>query len=258
MSNEIVLELIETNLLRLMADEFYNGIELVVSKERLVENSRENKKNRIYVVVQFLESGITAGHTIQPIQLLALTEHNNIVKVEALLRSFAEIYNTKVAEGGITQYYLTPVMISAFNEVYDGYRGVYALNGTLLIAPNSNPLKYVEVLVGGEFEKVELIGSQLALIVQTSPDTYIGENGFTKAHPIQSTLTLNLTFYMTQSPFCVSLLNMALTGNLQTLTMRLSYNHFTYGNLIFQVAEINNTNQIGQLPVMSITLTRGV
>ena len=259
MSNEIVLELIETNLLRLMADEFYNGLELIVSKERVSDVSREVKKNRIYVVVQFLESGITAGHTIQPIQLLALTEHNNIVKVEALLRSFAEIYNSKVTDSGITQYYLTPVMISAFNEVYDGYRGVYALNGTLLIAPaNANALKNVEVWNGSEWESIELLSSVVSLTVQLSPDTYINSGGKTRAHPIQKTLTVNLVFYLTNNYLCNKCIDMAFDSNFIKFKFNFEYKFTIYEDIALELAEFTQNNQLGQLPIISVTLTGGV
>lgn len=266
--NEKVILLIETNLKRIVIGSpniFNNDIEIVVGNERYIESElTRNEPNRIYVVVQFLESAITAGHTVQPIQLVVLSEHDNLSKVQTLLRTFAEIYNTKLNDdGSITQFYLTPVLLSAFNEVYDGYRGLYTLNGTLLISPNANHLTNVNVYneLTREWEELELLSSDIDYTIQLSPDTYFDEKGQTKAHAIQATLTINLVFYLTDNNYLTNaILDDAFNETLNAFTtfkFNFVYKNKAYNNIEMQLANFLNSNKLGQLPLITITLTRG-
>ena len=154
-------------------NELYDDIELIVSNERNIETLKP-KKNRIIVVISYFESAITAGQTLMPVQLSILSEYNNIDKTQALLYAYAESYNTKEnADYTIKQFYLTPELVGAFNEYYDGYRGLYTMSGTLLISENMNALTEFAVFDGEKYVALDLISSRINFAIQVSPDTFV-------------------------------------------------------------------------------------
>lgn len=255
---EKVMTLIEKNFTRIKNNNsYFDDIGILVTNERLNDSElRGLDKDKILVVVEFLAGTITAGQTLQPITLSVLTEHHNIEKAQSLLFTFAEIYNTK-DDGDIKQFYTTPVMVNAWNEIYDGYRGLYAMSGTLLISENSNPLKDVKYYVDNQYEKVEVLESQVSYGIQVNPYAYIDqESANTYAHATQGTLTVSLTLYLTDTTLLNDALEIALNDGLMDKKFRLQFIYKDTYSGDFQLVDLTQINRMNELPLITLTFTR--
>ena len=253
-------ELIYANFRRLMnTNELYDDIELIVSNERNIETLKP-KKNRIIVVISYFESAITAGQTLMPVQLSILSEYNNIEKTQALLYAYAESYNTKDnADFTIKQFYLTPELVGAFNEYYDGYRGLYTMSGTLLISENMNALTEFAVFDGNKYVALDLISSRINFGIQVSPDTFIDlPTAHTFATALQGTLTVNIVLYQTDNFLFNDILGMIFADLPidRTYQCRFTYRKVSYSNVNLQLVDYENANELASLPAVSLTFTR--
>lgn len=253
-------ELIYANFRRLMnTNELYDDIELIVSNERNIDTLKP-KKNRIIVVISYFESAITAGQTLMPVQLSILSEYNNIEITQALLYAYAETYNTKDnADFTIKQFYLTPVLVSAFNEYYDGYRGLYTMSGTLLISENMNALTEFAVFDGDKYVALDLISSRVNFAIQVSPDAFVDHpTANTFAVPLQSTLTVNIVLYQTDNFMFNEILEMIFGEYTidRKYKCRFIYRNKTFTDINLQLVDYENANELASLPAVSLTLTR--
>lgn len=253
-------ELIYANFRRLMnTNEVYNDIELIVSNERNIDTLKP-KKNRIIIVISYFESAITAGQTLLPLQLSILSEYNNIEITQALLYAYAESYNTKEnADFTIKQFYLTPVLVGAFTEYYDGYRGLYTMSGTLLISENMNALTDFAVFDGDKYVTLDLISSRINFSIQVSPDAFVDQpTANTFAVALQGTLTVNIVLYQTDNFLFDEILNMIFADLSidRIYQCRFTYRKVTYSNINLQLVDYENANELASLPAVSLTFTR--
>lgn len=113
---------------------FTNRIE--VSTEQAYIKKKTLDPNTIYFIVKFLSATNTYEGQVKSVQIIALSEENDISHTEAIMNSFCVDHNYLLANidgKAVKQEYTTPVVMSNFNEVSYGYRSVIYLSGTLFI-----------------------------------------------------------------------------------------------------------------------------
>ena len=111
-------------------------IDLQISSEQAFAKIKDFKPNTIYVVLKYLSSTYSYNVLSQPVQIMAISEQNQIDITKDILSTFTNSYNwVSVVDSTtyIKQQYSTPVVLSNFNEVGFGYRSLVYITGTLEI-----------------------------------------------------------------------------------------------------------------------------
>lgn len=105
---------------------------------------KQIEPNKIYVIVKYLSADKIIGAETQPIQLLILTEQNDIQNTMIIFNQLANklnfnAFNYTYYDGNeskseyVKEQYSTPVVLSNFNQVAYGYRSVLYVSVTLYV-----------------------------------------------------------------------------------------------------------------------------
>lgn len=112
---------------------------IVILDEQLFAKNGELESNKIYIVIKYLASSIEFGAETQPVQILILSEQNGMQEAKDLFETFTQTHNWRSGMFDSTyvkQQYSSPVVMSNFNDVANGYRSVLYVSGTLFIMEN--------------------------------------------------------------------------------------------------------------------------
>lgn len=160
---EEIVQLVRNNMASIMEDPYYDGYDIEVTSEMQFLNKKEAYKNRIYIVVKFLPATILFGQIVLSLTITALSEQNHLFVCQKLLSDYAHKFNLTFDGDNIQQIYETPTVLLNFNEVYDGFRSVLSMDGTLVITTTINRFDFYYHYKGdnGEdiAEKLDLISS---------------------------------------------------------------------------------------------------
>lgn len=204
--NDDIIYLIKKNLVSIVEsdEEYYKGLKVFVTMEE--QDVNEKERNAIYVVVKTQPATLTYAQVIMPITLSVVSEYNNINIAITLLGAFAERYHLEMnKEKTIKQYYTSPNVVSNYNSVFDGYRSLIYLSGTLVISENAN---YLTVKYKGK--EVQAISCVLDGTIQLDTQaTYSSEN-FTASVGKIGTLTLSIATYLIDNDLMNDVLAIAL------------------------------------------------
>jgi len=120
------------------------NVNIEVCEEQLFAKMSAPVPNTIYCVIKYLSTDIAYNSLVRPIQILIVSEGNQMQNTKILFDYFAEHYNWKLVSYTdnnenityIKQQYSTPVVISNFNDIGYDFRSVLYLSGTLIIMEN--------------------------------------------------------------------------------------------------------------------------
>lgn len=113
--------------------------DIVIVDEQLFATMEEMKNDTIYVVIKFLNADIVFSAKQQPIQLLILSEANQLDNAKLLFNQFVNSNNFKAITEGtdfIKQQYSTPIVLSNYEDVSYGMRSVLLVTGTIFMMEN--------------------------------------------------------------------------------------------------------------------------
>lgn len=206
------------------------GIE--VCEEQLFTKMQAPIPNTVYCVIKYLSTDIVYNSLVRPIQVLIVSEGNQMHKAKELFDYFAANYNWKLVtyneeNGGVTyvkQQYSTPVVISNFNDIGYDFRSVLYLSGTLIIMENVVDVQNLKIAIWdtddnefGNLEEVYPISFQMQYTV--SGDTQqIGGSKIAKTIKSTATLSVALIIAPKESDFlerAIKISNGDLSGNLK-------------------------------------------
>jgi hypothetical protein len=160
---EEVVQLVRNNIASVMEDPYYDGYDIEVTSEIQFLKKKEAYKNRIYIVIKFSPATIFFGQTVLSLTITALSEQNHLFVCQKLLSDYAHKFNLMFDGDNIQQIYETPTVLLNFNEVYDGFRSVLSMSGTLVITTTINRFDfyyhYKDDNGKDVAEKVDLISS---------------------------------------------------------------------------------------------------
>lgn len=111
-------------------------LKIEVSEEQMFAKKTKLDDDTCYVVVKHLASTITYEGNTEPIQIMIMSESNSLDKVMSLFNTFTTTHNWSLinAEGYVAkQQYATPVVVSNFNDIANGYRSLLYVSGTLFV-----------------------------------------------------------------------------------------------------------------------------
>lgn len=134
---------------RMTDPDFYSNYNFDIENEQYFVPDEEREPNRIYIVIKFSPAQIDYGQDIMPFTIQAVSEQNGLIAAQRLLFDYAQTFNlrTLLKDGKtIYQNYTSPNVISNFEVIYDGFRSVLIMSGTILISSNINriTLKYYD------------------------------------------------------------------------------------------------------------------
>lgn len=119
-----------------------------VAQEQIFAKKKTLAPNTIYIVVKYLTSNITSGAKTQPLQIMILSDQNEINNVKMLFDKFANDNNFKSYTDGneyIKEEYSSPVVISNFADIANGYRSMLYISGRLFILKDVIEVKNLEI-----------------------------------------------------------------------------------------------------------------
>lgn len=137
-----------TEKLNLTKQDLGMNINIEVYEEQIFVKMKTFTPNTIYVVIKYLSSNITLEATLQPVQIMILSEQNSMEIARTLFNEFANRYNwfTDIQDNIYTKHqYSTPVVLSNFEDVSNGYNSMLYVSGTLAIMENVLDVKNIKI-----------------------------------------------------------------------------------------------------------------
>lgn len=137
-----------TEKLNLIKQDLGMNINLEVYEEQIFVKMKTFTPNTIYVIIKYLSSNITLEATLQPVQIMILSEQNSMEMARTLFNEFANRYNwiTDIQDNIYTKHqYSTPVVLSNFEDVSNGYNSMLYVSGTLAIMENVLDIKNLKI-----------------------------------------------------------------------------------------------------------------
>lgn len=238
-------------------EEYYQGLKIVVTDEQ--QNLEDAERNQISIVVSYLPATITYGQNILPFTISAFSEFNNIEKCQRLLFEFAETYHTELSEDKtIKQFFTAPTVVSTFNGIFEGYRALYMLTGTLLISENVN---YLDVYYNGE--KIDTLKTVWDCSIQLDTQATYGSNNFTESVAKIGTFAFALQMYMTNCDLinkCLYIITKDLSNCPDGIDTIFNFDlQFKNGVKIengkYKLASVSSEQLINSPPVISLSFT---
>lgn len=250
--------------------EVFEGYNFTITNEMQFVKNKKNKdelKNnpkQIFIVVKFLPATLNYGQVLMPVIVNAIAEKNKLDVCYNLLIQYAETFNLEFNDDKtIKQYYSSPVVLSNFNEIGDGFRSLINLSGTFQISENANQ---VDAYYSDDEEHpilVPAISSTISFDVQLDSNSFYGISDRTKSRARVGTVCLNITTYLTDEDLCNKVLKIMLGYNEEYPE---SSDTSFYFNLVFKnglkldrqefkLANFTFEQRIGELPVCTMTFT---
>lgn len=113
--------------------------DIIITNEEMFAVMEEIQPETIYVVLKYLGAELMFSMKQQPIQLMILSEQNQLDYAKLLFNQFVNNNNFKVVVSDneyIKQQYSTPYVLNNFEDVSAGLRSVILVSGTLFLMEN--------------------------------------------------------------------------------------------------------------------------
>lgn len=267
-----ILELFGTQLQTIINGnkEAYEGYTFTITNEMQFVKNKKNKEDlknnskQIFIVIKFLPATLNYGQVLMPIVVNAIAEKNKLDVCYNLFIQYAETYNLQFNDDEtIRQYYSSPVVLSNFNEIGDGYRSLINLSGTFQISENANQVDVGYITDTEEVIQVPAISATLSYDIQLESQSFYGVSDRTQSRGRVGTLCLNLTMYLTDEELCNKALKIMLGYNEEypKSSDTSFYFNLTFKNGLkmdkqeFKLANFTTEQRLGELPVCTMTFT---
>ena len=240
-------------------------VKIEVCEEQLFAKMIAPVPNTIYCVIKYLSTNVAYNTLVRPIQVLIVSEGNQMQKARALFENFATNYNWKLVKDGTTyikQQYSTPVVISNFNDVGYDFRSVLYMSGTLIIMENVIDVDNIQVGLydninnAWDYEKVEPLSFQMQYSVNGNTQQIAGSK---IAHTIKETATVSVALIIApkNSNFlkkAVDIANDDASGNIKfKITFTLDEVSFDYEMVL---TSLTFTTMPGDAPAITLSFMR--
>lgn len=208
-------EYLINKLLDIQTDEGLSNFKFEVEEEQMFVKRKDYDEKTIYIVIKYLQDDKQIGATTQPIQMLILSEQNDLEVAKILFSKFATQNNWVSFTDGtdyIKQQYTDPVILSNFNPVLYGYRSVMYMTANLTIIFNVIDIKDLKL---NNTEEINAVNFSLSYNMNTNTQQLKTEQiskSVKNASSLGITMTLPFTVNGISSKF-ISILGEESTGN---------------------------------------------
>jgi hypothetical protein len=268
---ETIMNLLTKEILEIMHsdEEYYSQFTVILSNEQQFVKTADRKSGNIYIVVKFMEATLNFGQSVLPITISAVSERNKLEACQKLLLELAQAYNlTSSDDGTIKQVFTSPSVLSNFADVDFGFRSLMFMSGTFLISENSNPITSLMASAENFGEEAEAVLVNTISInanfdIQLDSQSFTTESNFTKSVGKIGTFTMNFTVYLQDDEFVNMVMAVVLKdttsmpdGINSTFYFDLAFkNGSGFSSTPFKLANCTFQQNIGELPIMSMTFT---
>lgn len=252
---ETILEKIQGQLIACRnSDLSFARVELVVENERQFTIEQEMKPNTIYVVIHYGGSSVNFGQLILPVSFSIVSEANKIELVQRLFLLYTTTYNLK-RNGNLAQFYSTPVVENAFNEVKSGWRATLSFSGAFIVGASESD--YVKEL-DYNGESVDFLSFNESYKNDLRPQPTPDGGGF--AHSVSgfATHSFTITTYLTTSAFCKKLNDQRYKDNMEDTTYSFTlklYSGTAFTDRAYKCLSIEIGQKIGDSTLVNVAFS---
>ena len=177
-----------------------SNFDFTIEEEQDFIKRKDYDPNTIYIVIKYLTDTKQVGASVQPVQLLILTEQNSLDVTKILFNNFSDSNNwhtytyTYTDDSNnshtiyIKQQYSAPVVLSNFNPVLDGYHSVVYVSATLFVMEDYADV--TELTIG--LETIEAIDFSVNYSMTTNTQQVATQNISSSVKNV-STVNISLT-----------------------------------------------------------------
>lgn len=276
---ELIIELIKAQFEEVkQLNEKFASINFVVSDEQMFAKLKDKSSKTIYIVVRFSPAAINFGQATLPLELSVMGFGNEIQLTQEFLNDFVSTYNLN-SSGNITQLYMTPRAAMNFNEIYNEFRSLFSVTGTLIIGDNTirmTELSYYPLggVSGEEPEIIPVIAYNDSTENSLNPQPYSNSVGRTKSYGSFQTFSFSIVLYPDGSKKMIQKLfqlkfDTSKSHQNDSFVFQLKFNNM---DLDFDIAaahpernktakwtykckNVDYTQKIGEIPILNVQFT---
>lgn len=276
---EELIQVVRNNLAVVMEDPYFDGYNIEVTNEVQFLKKTFAHSKTIYIVVKFAPASILFGQTVLGFSLTAISEQNHCFVCQKLLTDYAAKYNLEFENDYTQQIYETPTVLLNFNEVYEGFRGVLALNGTFVITKSISQFDmfyhYTDENNEEVVEQIDLISSEFHFNNNLDSQAFYGTHDIADSVARLGSFNCGCAIYLfTDSQLikdCVTLTSLV-NGDLQNVPIGID-NSFDIeirfkakdkdGNYLLpairtktKLVSFDGQSNIGEIPILSFAFAK--
>lgn len=239
-----------------LLDENGNPYVFEVCSEQ-VFGKKEIKPNVIYVVIKYLSTTNSLNVVVQPIQILILSEQNQLQAAQIIFSKLVASHNFEVVIENNTyvkQDYREPVVLSNFNAVSYGYRSVMYISATLYVMEDI--IDVSTITIGTETVRPVSFSVSYSMTPNTQQ---IPPDKLSTSVKSLASFSITLSVPLTSTYSFITNISNIMAGNLSGNTnFRLTFTlgSVTFSNVDMKLLSAQITTAINEAPVLQIGLIR--
>lgn len=254
------------------SDSKYNSYTVKISREQFFSTDTDDKRNTIYIVVEFGSASINFGQTALPVVLTGISEQNSSDVCQDLLSEFALKYNLQYADNGKTvmQIVEMPDVTTTSNAIYDGYRSVVICGMVFVVSAGTNDFDVYYIYdKNGTLteEKIEVLTTQINVNFSLDSQPFYKQNNFTSSIVKYATISISFSTYLLKdNAFIRSVLEILKSrvdesGKSKEVNkdfkLKIQFLRETDNKIVdtFKIVSLNIAKNIGEIPAISCSFT---
>ena len=182
---------------------YVNGLTFFVSDEQAFVKLKDVKDNGVYIVVKFGSASTNFGNSICPVNLIVFGTKNKIKPAQMFFSAFCSRWSLQPLSGSeeeqSKQLWVTPQVSSNFNEVNEGFRSLFNVSGTLVIAQSMVKIGSLYYKWGpneADVEKIDFLAFQDNFSNALAPQPFGNTFGYAKSETNFSTYSFSISTYL--------------------------------------------------------------
>lgn len=254
------------------SDSKYNSYTVKISREQFFSTDTDDKRNTIYIVVEFGSASINFGQTALPVVLTGISEQNSSDICQDLLSEFALKYNLQYADNGKTvmQIVEMPDVTTTSNAIYDGYRSVVICGMVFVVSAGTNDFDVYYIYdKNGTLteEKIEVLTTQINVNFSLDSQPFYKQNNFTTSIVKYATISISFSTYLLKdNAFIRSVLEILKSrvnesGKSKEVNkdfkLKIKFLREQNNEIVdtFKIVSLNIAKNIGEIPAISCSFT---
>lgn len=241
------------------SDERFSELLFDVEDERLLAKQKDRDLNRMYIQIKFGAAN-TFGQASVPFSLEVIGVNQDVELTQEFLGLFVNTYNREVV-GNAQQFYLTPVVSQNNIPIYEGYRSLFIISGTILIFPDLANLSGISYIYGeNNQEEIQIISYNDSAETSLNPQPYPNLKGRTKSYASFQTFAFTINIYPDNTSQLVKDLFTWKFGDANEKNRTFVFN-LTFKNVTspvgwsYKCRNVDYAYKIGEPPMLTATFT---
>lgn len=269
------------------SDSKYKSYTVKISREQFFSTDTDDKRNTIYIVVEFGSASINFGQTALPVVLTGISEQNSSDICQDLLSEFALRYNLQYADpkdtdtedsvkgNTVLQIIEMPDVTTTSNAIYDGYRSVVICGMVFVVSAGTNDFDvYYGYMVKDEngkeietYQKIDVLTTQINVNFSLDSQPFYKQNNFTTSIVKYATISISFSTYLLKDNAFIKSVLEILKSRVDTsrkaqevnkdFKLKIKFLREKDNEIIdtFKIVSLNIAKNIGEIPAISCSFT---